>query len=107
MDSLSILSKSRENKSISENVPYGSKQNIDYFQAAYNLTRLSIPSIFGSYLRRGVELVNYWFIGRLSDPDYIAGAGLGYSTASILCITISIGMAGGIETLSSQAFGSK
>ena len=105
MDSHSILSKSNENKSI--NISHDSKQNIDYLQAAYNLAKLSIPSMLGSYLRRGVELVNYYFIGRLTDPDYIAGAGLGYSTASILCICVSIGMAGGIETLSSQAFGSK
>ena len=62
--------------------------------------------MLGAMLRRGLETVNFWFIGRLDDPDYIAGVGLGYTTANILSLSIAIGMAGGIETLASQAFGS-
>ena len=58
-------------------------------------------------VRRTVELFNYIVIGRMDDPDYISGVGLGIITSSIVWFSIGIGLAGGIETLSSQAFGNK
>ena len=62
--------------------------------------------MLGTILRRGLETVKFWFIVFLDDPDYIAGVGLGYTTANILSLSVAIGMAGGVETLASQAFGS-
>ena len=82
-------------------------KEVSYLNASINLIKISIPSMFGAFLRRALETVNFWFIGRLSNPDYIAGVGLGFVTANFLCLSIAIGMAGGIETLASHAFGSK
>ena len=51
--------------------------------------------------------MNYMVIGRMSNPDYISGVGLGITFSFITWFSIAMGLAGGIETLSSQAFGNK
>lgn len=56
-------------------------------------------------LRRLVDILNYIVIGRLGDPTLVSGAGLGITTIQITTISLGVGLAGGIETLSSQAFG--
>ena len=46
-------------------------------------------------------------LGRLGDAAILSGAGLAIITMNVTKIGLGIGLSGGIETLSSQAFGSK
>ena len=43
----------------------------------------------------------------MQNPDYIAGVGLAVMTVSILFMTFVVGIARGIDTLASQAYGAK
>jgi len=47
------------------------------------------------------------FAGRLEDSVFMGGMGLGEITANLMCISVGIGLGGGIDTLSSTAFGNK
>jgi multidrug resistance protein, MATE family len=51
--------------------------------------------------------MNFVVVGHLGDSSMISGAGLGIITGNVACFSIAIGLAGGIDTLSSQAFGNK
>lgn len=51
--------------------------------------------------------MNYVVVGHLGDPACISGVGLGTITCNVVCFSIGVGLAGGIETLCSQAFGNK
>jgi multidrug resistance protein, MATE family len=80
---------------------------ITYYAAFKEFIILAIPSTLGMLLKRGVLITNYIFVSRLNNPDFLAGVGLGELTWSIMVSTISIGLGGGIDTLSSQAYGNK
>lgn len=69
--------------------------------------KLAVFSIFGLMMRRGLEVVNLLFIGSLGDSTFISGYGIAFTTIGITTISLGVGMAGGVETLSSQAFGHK
>ena len=58
-------------------------------------------------IRKWVDISNLVTVGHMLNPDYIAGVGLAVMTVSILFSTFTIGIAGGIDTLASQAFGAK
>jgi len=79
--------------------------DIGYFQATKDMFRYGVPSIFGMLLRRTVDIINYLIIGRMGNPSFISGAGLGITTINITTMSLGVGLAGGVETLSSQAFG--
>ena len=49
--------------------------------------------------------MNYLVIGRLGDTTFISGIGLGITTIGVVSISLGLGLSGGVETLSSQAFG--
>ena len=83
------------------------EEKITNRQALWTLIWNSLPAWGALLVRRAVELINYMVVGRMDDPDYISGVGLGIITSSIVWFSIGIGLAGGIETLSSQAFGNK
>ena len=80
---------------------------ISFLTAIHTLFNLSIPAWLAYLLRRLVEVSGYIFIGRLDDPNALSGAGLALISGNLLWVGFAIGLAGGIETLSSQAFGSK
>ena len=46
-----------------------------------------------------MEIVNMIFIGRLNDPEQLAGVGLGNMYVNIVSQSIIIGVNGGIGTL--------
>ena len=46
-------------------------------------------------------------MGHLNDPGAMAAYGLGKMVTNVVCQAIAIGMNGAIDTLVSQAFGSK
>jgi len=52
-------------------------------------------------------MINYIVLGRLGGAAILAGAGLGNMTINTTTIGLGMGIGGGIETLSSQAFGHK
>lgn len=83
------------------------EDEITMSQALYEMMKKSIPSTMGFLVMRATEIVSYFFIGRMDDPDYIAGVGLGITSASLIWLSMIVGLAGGIETLWSQAFGNK
>ena len=80
---------------------------ISFFEAFFILFKLAIPASLGSVLRRGIDIASYIFVGRLDDYNSTSGAGLSLISGNLLWISYAIGLSGGIETLSSQAFGSK
>ena len=82
-------------------------KDITYFQALLEILKLSVPAVLGMLILRLLDNINYIFIGHLDNPDYISGAGLAISSSNFLCYALAVGLAGGIDTLSSQAFGSK
>ena len=71
------------------------------------MLKLAFPSVCGMLLRNTVDILNYIVIGRLGDPNYISGIGLAYIISTIASTAVVIGLTGGVETLSSQAFGNK
>ena len=81
--------------------------DITYYQALKEFFKFAFPSIMGLLIRKLIEIMNYLVVGRLDDPAYISGVGLGIITNNVVSFSIGVGLAGGIETLSSQAFGNK
>lgn len=69
------------------------------------MLKLAFPSVIGMLLRNTMDIINYVVIGRLGDPNYISGIGLTYVLSTIVSTSLGIGLTGGVETLSSQAFG--
>ncbi|CAI2365320.1 unnamed protein product [Moneuplotes crassus] len=80
-------------------------EEISYGQGLIQMVKYAIPSSGGMLLRRVIDIINYIVIGSLGDPTLISGAGLGITTITITTISLGMGLAGGVETLSSQAFG--
>ncbi|CAI2367420.1 unnamed protein product [Moneuplotes crassus] len=78
---------------------------IGYIQAVGDILRYGAPSCGAMVLRRAVDIVNYVVIGQLGDPTLISGAGLGMTCVTITTFSLAIGLSGGVETLSPQAFG--
>lgn len=54
-----------------------------------------------------IETINITFIGTFNDPDMITAIGLGTFFSNFVGINAIIGWPGGIDTLSSNAFGAK
>ena len=46
-------------------------------------------------------------VGKLNDPDKLAGVGIGNATITIFGVAIFIGLNGALGTLASQAVGDK
>ncbi|CAI2366216.1 unnamed protein product [Moneuplotes crassus] len=81
-------------------------KDLTYCRAILLIIKYALPSCFGLVLRKLVDNINFYFIGKMDQPDYISGAGLAMLTLNITVISLGIGLSGGVETLSSQAFGS-
>eukprot|EP00345_Euplotes_harpa_P001447 CAMPEP_0168319554 /NCGR_PEP_ID=MMETSP0213-20121227/1127_1 /TAXON_ID=151035 /ORGANISM="Euplotes harpa, Strain FSP1.4" /LENGTH=127 /DNA_ID=CAMNT_0008320801 /DNA_START=245 /DNA_END=628 /DNA_ORIENTATION=- len=83
------------------------EETISFLSALKELACMSFPSILGIMIRKVIDITNYIVVGRMADPDIVSGVGMGIVTSSILCISVGIGLAGGLDTLCSQAFGNK
>ena len=81
--------------------------DIAYTTSLFSIIVASIPGSLGMLFRKLTDVMNYMTLGRLNDPGLLSGAGLGIITVSTTTIGLGIGITGGIETLSSQAFGNK
>lgn len=58
--------------------------DITYSEAVYNILISSFPSILTCVVYRTVTILNFIVIGRLEDPAYVSGAGLGIVTYTIV-----------------------
>ena len=67
------------------------------FGALKELIMMSIPSAAALIVRRIIEITNYLVVGRLGNPDYIAGIGLGITTSNITWVWIGVGLAGALD----------
>ncbi|CAI2365570.1 unnamed protein product [Moneuplotes crassus] len=81
-------------------------EEIGYVQGFIQMCKYALPSSGGMILRRVIDIMNFVVIGRLGDPTLVSGAGLGITTICVTTTSLGVGLAGGVETLSSQAFGS-
>lgn len=71
------------------------------------LWRLALPNIFRMVLYGIIDGVSYSYLGRIPNPDYVAGVGIGCSFASICLLTPLSAFGHGLETLISQSFGKR
>lgn len=78
---------------------------LTHSEALKDIVLKSIPAMLALLIRRSVEMANYVVVGRMPDPGYTSGVGMGILTSNIFCVSIGIGFAGGLDTLCSQAFG--
>ena len=82
-------------------------KDISYYETSIDILKRWFPAMLGMSIRKCVDISNIIIAGHMENPDFIAGVGLAVMTTTVLWFTFTIGMAGGIDTLSSQAFGSK
>ena len=59
------------------------KPDITYAQGYKEFFKYAFPSIMGLLVTRMVEIMNYLVVGRLDDPAYISGVGLGIITCNV------------------------
>ncbi|CAI2387247.1 unnamed protein product [Moneuplotes crassus] len=78
---------------------------LQFGQACLIYIKLALPAVGGMLLMRGPEVVDYVVAGHLGDPAFVAGFGLALVSMSVMVVSLSIGLSGGVETLCSQAFG--
>eukprot|EP00928_Gymnodinium_smaydae_P041694 TRINITY_DN28180_c0_g1_i1.p1 TRINITY_DN28180_c0_g1~~TRINITY_DN28180_c0_g1_i1.p1 ORF type:complete len:487 (-),score=49.12 TRINITY_DN28180_c0_g1_i1:233-1657(-) len=63
------------------------------------------PAVLSNLFTFGTELVNTLFIGKFGDTNQLAAVGLANMMQNVFGLSIGIGLAGAIDTLSSQAYG--
>lgn len=80
---------------------------ISYKHAALDIVSNSFFSMLGIMTQFLVVMVNQVFLGHISDPDVLAGYGLGHFTMVVVAFAFSFNFNGSIETLVSQANGNK
>lgn len=64
-----------------------------------NILKDAIPSVTALLFEVAIEVVSMAFVGHLDDPTVLGGVGLGMVLMNVLCMGISLGMAGAIDTL--------
>ncbi|KAF4666427.1 hypothetical protein FOL47_004095 [Perkinsus chesapeaki] len=69
------------------------------------LLKLAWPQVVATVLTLIPEVISLSFIGHLGDDRMIAAVGLGNLLLNCTCVTISLGLSSGIDTLVSQAHG--
>mmetsp|Transcript_110011 Transcript_110011/g.200226 ORF Transcript_110011/g.200226 Transcript_110011/m.200226 type:complete len:484 (+) Transcript_110011:63-1514(+) len=74
-------------------------------EVALAIARQAGPSIMSSVLTLSSELVNVFFIGQFGHRNQLAAVGLGNMMQNVFGLSVGIGLAGAIDTLSSQAHG--
>jgi len=57
---------------------------IDYTEALKDIFKKSLPLILSMIMKKSIDIINYIFIGRLTNSDYISGVGLGMVISTIL-----------------------
>ena len=71
------------------------------------IIKLAFPIILGLTTQLLIILINTFFVGQLSDPNLLAGVGLGNMLINLICFSITQGLNGALETFVSQSFGAK
>jgi MATE family multidrug resistance protein len=71
------------------------------------ILRLALPSILQQVLLKLTDILNLAFIGHLNNPAMLAGVGMGNMTQTLCGLSIVYGFNSALDTLISQAAGSK
>ena len=69
--------------------------------------KIAIPAILTDIGSFAVVVTNTAFAGHMKDPALLAAVGLCSVCCNILVLSIMIGLNGGVETLTSQAYGAE
>jgi len=77
------------------------------WQMFWKIWKIALPAMISLFFQFFAEAVNTYYVGNLNDTFMLAGIGLGNMTINIFCFAVFMGLNGAIETLVSQAYGSK
>lgn len=66
-----------------------------------------LPAFLTQLLGELVWMINIWYVARLGDEHMLAGIGLANSMSVSIPLALTYGLSGVLETLVSQAYGSK
>ena len=78
---------------------------ISLWRGLSDIIKASIPIMLGFLVELLTDFLNILFIGQLDDHRLVAACGLGNYTTFMFIFSILIGVASGLDTLCSQAFG--
>ncbi|CAI2365008.1 unnamed protein product [Moneuplotes crassus] len=78
---------------------------IPYAEAVKKMVAYAGPTAGALLAKRIPDLYSYYVIGRMGDPRFTSGVGLGIMLSGMFCVSLGIGLFGGIDTLCSHAFG--
>jgi len=87
-------------------IPLIPTQKETLWQAEMAIVKLAGPSILSFILQFLVEIINMFFIGNI-DIERLDGIGLGNMWGNFIGVAVGWGLAGGLDTLCSQANGNK
>ena len=82
------------------------EEEVSISEVIKQIIKFSIPAFLGVLIRRVTDTINYMAIGRLGDNNQINGGWFAITSVNFVSVAMTVGLAGGIETLSSHAFGS-
>src|SRR5689334_20414685 len=83
-------------------LPYTSK-----YESIYTLWGYTYPNIIYNLIQFAISFSSMLFVGRLDNPKYLAAASLGNMLCNVTGMSISQGLLSALDTLCSQAYGSK
>lgn len=98
MSNLSISADKNSNVALSKKDNF-THTSLTYSSAAYELIKCGFPASIGLLIRNLTDIIAWMFIGRLNDPNYIAGIGLGMTVVYVFFRSVAVGLGGGIDTL--------
>lgn len=80
--------------------------NISIFQELKLLMWLALPIVFNAIIGQ-TGLISLYYVGRLNEAKLIGGVTLGNMMCNLTGYSLMIGMCSALDTLLSQAYGSK
>ena len=93
--------------SLSFEIEERKERNVGWVEAGKSVLIKAVPTSMISLIDFIVTTANLVLIGHAGTSEEIAGLGLGVMTANCVSFSISQGLNGAIDTLVSQAYGSK
>jgi len=74
---------------------------------ARSIMMIALPSLMTMILGELIWIINIFYVARLGDENMLAGMGLAFSLSVAIPLALTYGISGVLETLVSQAYGSK